>query len=210
MGWYTGLFKMIRYYGLGKASKTLLYDALLPGFVKKSFKYNDEEMSTEGAQYYRARAAMAAREVLFAYLAYQLFLTLRGVIKDNDEDDLSYAELMMMRSLVKMTNETRSLVPVPIWGKPEDYIDTFSSYTSAFKEGKTMWDIAKHSLWYANYQVTGSEHAYEVGFYQKDTDRFQEGDAKLFKDLHDISGLSNIVDVWSPYEAAKRSLKSKE
>ena len=209
-GWYTSIFKMFKYYGFGKTSKALLYDTLLPGFVKKSFKLSDEELSTEGAGYYRARAAMAGREVLAAYLCLQLYWTLRATLKENDEDDLSYSELMMMRSLVKMTNETRSLVPVPIWGKPEDYIDTFSSYTSAFKEGKTLWDIAKHSLYYFDYQLTGDEGSYELGFYQNDTPRFESGTPKLHKDLSDISGYSNMVDVFSPYEAAKSALKSKE
>jgi hypothetical protein len=153
---------------------------------------------------------MAGRELLGAYLCLQLYWTLRSMLNDSDDDDLSYAELMLMRSLVKMTNETRSLVPAPIIGKPEDYIDTFSSYTSAFKEGKTLWNIGKHSLYYFDYQLTGNEGAYERGFYQKDTDRFESGDAKLYKDFSDISGYSNMVDVASPYEAAKNALKSKE
>lgn len=210
MGWYTGLFKMFKYYGLGKASKTLLYDALLPGFVKKSFQLSDEELSSEGAKFYRGRAAMAAREMLAGYLCLQLYWTLRSILNDSDEDDLSYSELMLMRSLVKMTNETRSLIPAPIIGKPEDYIDTFSSYTSAFKEGKTLWNVSKHSLYYFDYQLTGNEAAYERGFYQRDTDRFDAGDAKLYKDLSDLSSYSNMVDVVSPYEAAKNALKSKE
>jgi len=210
VGWYVGAWRLLKYYGLGKASKTLLYDTLLPGFVKKSFKLSDEEMSTEGALFYRSRAAMAARELIFGYLALQLYWTLRASLNDSDEDDLSYAELMLMRSLVKVSNETRSLIPFPVIGKPEDYIDTFSSYTSAFKEGKILWDIAKHSWWYFNYELTGSEFAYERGFYQNDTPRFEAGTPKVVKNFSDIAGWSNIVDVFSPYEAAKTSLKSKE
>jgi hypothetical protein len=138
-----------------------------------------------------------------------LYNALRASLYDNDDDDLSYAELMMMRSLVKMSNETRSMIPMPIVGKPGDYIDNFGQFTSAFREGKTIWDGIEHGLYYVDYQFTGDDYAYQKGFYQKDTPRFEAGDAKVWKNLSDLTGYSNIVDVLSPYEAAKAALKNK-
>jgi hypothetical protein len=208
VGYWTLLGKMCRYYGLGKTTKAVLYDTLLPGFAKKNIKLSDDLM-TEEAEYYRTRSAMAAREILAGIAMLMLYNALRASLYDNDDDDLSYSELMMMRSLVKMSNETRSMIPLPIVGKPGDYIDNFGQFTSAFREGKTIWDGVEHGLYYVDYQFTGDDYAYQKGFYQKDTPRFEKGDAKIWKNLSDLTGYSNIVDVFSPYEAAKSALKNK-
>jgi len=208
MGWYVAMGKMFKYYGLGQASKAILYDTLLPGFAKKSLKLSDE-MMTEDAEYYRSRSAMAGRELLMALAFWQLYNVLRAMLYESDEDDLSYAELMLMRSLVKVSNETRSMVPMFVIGKPGDYIDNFGQFTSALKEGKTAWNLGEHAFWYADYQVTGTDFAYERGFYLRDTPRFESGDAKVMKDFSDLFGLSNMKDVFSPYEAAKTSLQKK-
>jgi hypothetical protein len=199
---------MCRYYGLGKTTKAMLYDTLLPGFIKKNIKLSDDLMTEEG-EYYRTRSAMAARELLVGVAMLMLYNALRASLYDSDDDDLSYAELMMMRSLVKMSNETRSMIPFPVVGKPGDYIDNFGQFTSAFREGKTLWDGIEHGLYYVDYQLTGHDYAYQKGFYQRDTPRFDKGDAKVWKNLSDLTGYSNIVDVISPYEAAKSALKNK-
>lgn len=206
MGWYMALGRMYQYYGLGKATKTLLYDTFLPGMIKKKINANT---GIDQSDFYRARSAMAGREILFAIAFYMLYQALRSSLYDGDEEDFTYAELSMMRALVKVSNESRSMVPMFVVGKPGDYIDNFGSFTSAFREGKTLWDLGNNAFFWANYQVTGSDFAYERGFYQRDTARFEEGDAKVLKNLYDLTGYSNIVDTFDPYEAAKANLKMK-
>jgi hypothetical protein len=205
-GWYVALGKMFKYYGWQKASATLLYDTLVPGMIKNRMNINT---GIEAGDYYRMRSAMAGREILLAVLFYMLYQALRSALYDGDEDDYNYLELSMMRTLVKVSNESRSMVPMIIVGKPGDYIDNFGSLTSAFREGKTVWDLGTNGFWYVDYQLTGSTHAFERGFYQRDTDRFEEGDAKVTKNFYDLTGISNIIDTYYPYEAAKRQLKQK-
>ncbi len=206
MGWYMALGRMYQYYGLGKATKTLLYDTLLPGLVKKKI---NADTGIEQHDFYRGRAAMAGREILIAIAFYMLYQTLRSALYDGDEEDFTYAELSMMRALVKVSNESRSMVPLFVVGKPGDYIDNFGSFTSAFREGKTIWELGNNAFFWANYHTTGSMFAYERGFYQRDTARFEEGDAKVLKNLYDLTGWSNVVDTFEPYEAAKANLKMK-
>lgn len=208
-GWYVALGRMFKYYGFGKTSKALLYDTFLPGFVKRAMPLTDSELSDEGAEYYRSRAGMAAREILFALAFYMLYQALRDMLRDSDDDELSYAELMTIRSLVKVTNESRSLVPLPIIGKPADYIDQFGQFTTALREGETLWNLSENALWYVDYSLTGSEHAYERGFYQRDAGRFEEGDAKIMKNLNDLLSISNIQDVIDPQLAAKKAVVNK-
>jgi hypothetical protein len=155
---------------------------------------------------------MAAREVLLAIAFYMLYQALRSSLKESDEEDLSYFELMMIRTMVKVSNESRSLVPAPIIGKPNDYIDNFGQLTTAFKEGKTVWDLVQNAMYYSSYELTGSEYSYERGYYQRDTDRYMEGDPKLWKNVSDLSSWSNIKDVISTegaYDAAKRATAQK-
>jgi len=204
MGFYIAVGKMYKYYGVGKATKSLLYDTLLPGFVKKKIKYDSGV-----DEYYRSRSAMAGREALGAFLFLMLFETLRSKLKESDEDDLSYAELLLFRSLIKVSNEARSMVPLPVIGKGGDYIKSFGQLTTAFREGETLWNTAENALFYMNYSLTGDDYSYERGFYQRDTPYFEEGDAKVIKNLHDLLGISNITDIFEPYQAAKTAVKNR-
>lgn len=209
MGWYTALYKMFKYYGVGTASKALLYDTFIPGMLKT----NDSNMpKDEALEYYRGRSVMAVREMLFAVACYLTYEALRAALYNGDDDDLSYSELMLMRSLVKVTNESRSLVPLPIVGKASDYIDNFSQLTSALKEGKTLWSLGENALWYTGYNLFDSEFAYERGFYQRATDMYEAGDPKVLKNFSDLTGLSNIQDQMSreaALNAAKRVTRNK-
>jgi len=207
MGYYVALMKSAQYYGLGTTAKNLLYDTFLPGLVQRKFGI---EIDTQ--DYYRGKSAKAGREILLAIAFYTIYQALRASLYDDDEEDLSYAELMMFRSLVKVSNETRSMTPVPIVGKPGDYIEQFGTFTTAFREGETMWNMINNALFYASYQTTGSEFAYERGFYQRDTDRYEEGDPKIWKNLSDLSGWSNIKDAMTAegaLTAAKAATKLK-
>jgi len=192
MGYYVALMKSVQYYGFGRTAKNFLYDALLPGLVQRKLGV---ERDTQ--DYYRGKSAMAAREILLAIAFYTLYQMLRASLYDDDEEDLTYAELMMFRALVKVSNESRSMTPVPVVGKPGDYIEQFGTFTTAFREGETVWNLVQNALFYASYQTTGSDFAYERGFYQRDTDRYEEGDPKIWKNVSDLTGFSNISDVMS-------------
>lgn len=138
-----------------------------------------------------------------------LFETLRSKLKESDDDDLSYSELLLFRSLIKVSNEARSMVPLPVIGKGGDYIKSFGQLTTAFREGETLWNTAENALFYMNYSLTGNDYSYERGFYQRDTPYFEEGDAKVIKNLHDLLGISNITDIFEPYQAAKTAVKNR-
>jgi hypothetical protein len=153
---------------------------------------------------------MAAREIMAGIAAFLLYQFLRSAVMDSDDDDLSTAELMAIRALVKTTNETRSMVIIPVIGTGDDYITQLGTFTTAFKEGQTVWKLFENSFYYSSYELTGAEFAYERGYYQRDTDRYEEGDAKVLKNLHDLSGWSNFEDAFTEQRAAaKRAVKAK-
>lgn len=202
-GWYTILFQMFKLYGPKEAFKAMVLQ-LVPKSMRDSIG-----MTTRVNSYYAPRAMMAAREVLVAFLAYILYEGIRALVMSSDEDDLSYAEMMLLKSFVKVTNESRSLAPVPVVGKVGDYIDNFGQFTNVFKEAKTLSQLADHSLFYLAYNVTGSQFAYERGYYLRDSGRYEKGDPKVLKNLSDLTGWSNIVGSYDPYKDLRQAVTAK-
>jgi hypothetical protein len=202
-GWYTVLFQMFHEYSTKEAFK-----ALVLGIVPKSLQ-NKLGIKTTVNSYYASRASMATREMLSAILFYMIYEGIRALVMSSDDDDLSYTELMLLKSLVKVSNESRSLTPLPVAGKMGDYIDNFGQFTSAFKEGKTLVQLADHSLFFLAYNVTDSPFAYERGYYMRDSGRWEKGDPKVLKNLSDLSGWSNIVGSYDPYKDLKQAVVTK-
>ena len=202
-GWYTVLFNMFQVYDTSEAFKAMAL-GVIPSALREKLG-----LTTKVNSYYMSRAAMASREVLAAVLFYMMYEVIRSIVMSSDDDDLSYAELVLLKSLVKVSNESRSLVPAPVVGKTADYIDNFGQFTNAFKEGKTFVQLMDHSLFYLMYHTTGSDFAYERGFYQRKAGRYEKGDAKVFKNLSDLSGWSNIVGSFNPYLELKQSVTQK-
>ena len=218
MGWYTAAYRMFRNYGLVKGAKTFMLDGFLslPGLSALGggkFKSAIQKSLSTGIDVsdpYRARAGMAAREILMGYLALQLYYILRASLYDNDDDDLTWAELQLYRALIKTTNETRSMIPLLPIGKPQDYVDNFGQFTTAFKEGKELFKLAENGFYYMDYTLTGDEQAYDLAFYKNKTIYFEEGDPKVLKNLYDLTGISNIIDMIDPYPRAKQQAQQKK
>ncbi len=218
MGWWVATMRMVKYYGIVKATKSFIVDGIasFPGLSAlgggKLSKGIREALPTgiDVSDAYRSRASSAARELLMGYLAMQLYIVLRAALWERDEDDeLTWAELQLYRALIKATNETRSMVPAPVIGKLQDYITTFGQFTTAFKEGETLANLLNNLYYFADYQLTGDERSYELGFYKKDTIYFEEGDPKVLKNLYDLLGISNVIDTYDPEPRAKEMTKPK-
>lgn len=218
MGWYTATRRMFRNYGIVNGAKTFIVDGLLslPGISSiggGSFKTNLQKAINTGIEVgdpYRMRAGMAAREIVVGALMLQLFQLLRASLYDDDGEDLTWMELQLYRALIKTSNETRSMIPVPNIGKPADYIDTFGQYTTAFKEGKELVKLMENTAYYTHYKLTGDAESYDLGFYKQNTIYFQEGDPKVLKSLYDLTGISNIIDMIDPYPRAKQQAQQKK
>jgi hypothetical protein len=218
MGWYVASFRMARNYGLVKGVKTFVLDGILslPGVSAlgggkfKSAIQKALDTGIEVGDPYRARAGMAAREILMGYLALQLYYLLRAALYEDDEEDLTWMELQLYRALIKTTNETRSMIPWPGIGKPQDYVDTFGQFTTAFKEGKELVKLMENSYYYMDYSLTGDTKSYDLGYYKSNTIYFEEGDPKVMKNVYDLTGISNIIDMIDPYPRAKQQAQMKK
>lgn len=213
VGYYTSMYEMFKYFGKRNAFKTLLHDTLIPNKLQDKTGFKSDIDSD-----IRGRARAAGREILYATLFYFLYQAIRAYAKAHADDDkdktglegmLTTGEYWMLGALIKVTNESRSLVPVPVIGKIDDYITNFGQLTSAFKEATTLAHLAENFIWYTGNELFDSPFAYERGYYQRATDRWEGGSPKMYKNLYDLTGLSNIEDTWDPVTSVKRNIRNK-
>jgi hypothetical protein len=192
-GWYRILYGMFKRYGLKEGMKIFL-----PG--NKSNVNN----------YYKTGAYQAGRELLTGLVMMMLYQFLRSKVysDDDDESELNWMEMQILRTFAKVTNESRSMIPVPKIGNVDTYIDSFSNFTTVFKEGKTMWKLLENSMSLMAYEMLGEEYA-ENALYQKTYGMYEEGDAKAMKNFHDLIGYDNIIGVISPEYKLKEQYKNK-
>jgi hypothetical protein len=189
IGWYRIVWDMMtKYYGFGETMKSML-----PGFV------SDKIGGTKVNDFYRTRAQRAGREVMTAFVMMLMFNALRKSIFDGDDDEeLPWLTAQFARTFAKVSNETRALVPLPLTGKMEDYVDNFTTFTTAFREGKTVAKFANNGLQWMRYQTFGGDEAYEAAYYQRKAGPYEEGDPKILKNFHDLTGYDNIMGLFSP------------
>ena len=189
IGWYRIVWDMMtKYYGFGETMKSML-----PGFV------SDKIGGTKVNDFYRTRAQRAGREVMTAFVMMLIFNALRKSIFDGDDDEeLPWLTAQFARTFAKVSNETRALVPLPLTGKMEDYVDNFTTFTTAFREGKTVAKFANNGLQWMRYQTFGGDEAYEAAYYQRKAGAYEEGDPKILKNFHDLTGYDNIMGLFSP------------
>jgi cytidyltransferase-like protein len=129
---------------------------------------------------------------------------------DDEEKELGWAALQGMRVIAKVSNETRSLMWLPAIGKADDYITNFSTFTTAFNEAKVFFSLFTNLFWYVTAGVFDWEYAKEMGFYEKRTTRYEEGQPKALANLVKLSGVENILDIFNPEPSVKELYKKKQ
>jgi hypothetical protein len=200
LGWWTGFFKVFEYYGATAGLKELI----LPAFANKNSSVD---------LYYRNKMYQARRDILTAVAFTMAYAVARSLIYSNGDDDdkeLTWAQMQSLRVLVKVSNEARSLTPIPHFGKMDDYITNFSTFTTAFSEGKNLVKLVENLGYYTGYELFDSEYMYDLGYYQRREGRYEKGDPKFFKGISKLTGIENIQDIFSPEYALKQQYQGKK
>ena len=193
-GWYRIMWDMFKQYGFKESLKSMFFG---------------KDKSTVN-EYYRTGAMQGGREMLTGLIAMMLYSYLRGLAysDDDDETELNWTQMQIMRIFAKVIAESRSMIPIPKIGNVDTYIDSFSNFTTVFREGKTVWKLAENSLSLLEYEIFGDAYA-EDALYQKKYGMYEEGDAKALKNFHDLIGYDNMVGVFSPEYKLKEQFKNK-
>lgn len=200
VGWYRIVWDMLfKYYGFTETMKSML-----PGFIA------DKVGGTKVNEFYRTRAQRAGREVVAAFMMMVLFNALRNMMfDDDDEEEMPWVTAQFARTFAKVANETRALVPLPKVGKMEDYVDNFTTFTTAFREGKTLAKFANNGINWMLYQSFGGEDFYEQAFYQRKYGPYEKGDAKVLKNFNDLTGYDNVQALFEPGYKVKEQYRNR-
>jgi hypothetical protein len=208
LGWWTAIGSIFKYYGAAEGMRALF----LPNFI------SDKLGNSAIDPYYKSKAFQARREAGRAILFTLMYVYYRSLIYNQGDDDskqLTWGQMQAMRLMAKVANESRSLVPLPYFGKTKDYITNFSTYTSAFNEAKTLETAFENMGYYMAYPLfdpegTMGQYIYERGFYQRKAGRFEAGEAKLLHDVTKLTGTENVQDLFDPSYQVKKQYQSKD
>jgi hypothetical protein len=192
MGIYTGLTRAIRNYTLRE-------------FISGLF--GGKGMN----EYYQRKSQQSVREMAVAASMYIVGRLLVGAMPDDDEDDMSFGKFVTYNALAvyaKVDMETRSLVPIPIVGGLQNYLENLSSFTNAGRDISRTIDLVNHSLFLAlvpfvNNSSDFGKYVNKEVYYQRKTKLFDKGDAKIKKDLYNLTGYMNMYELFNPEERIK-------
>jgi hypothetical protein len=119
----------------------------------------------------------------------------------------------MVAVYAKVDMETRSMVPMIIIGDLDGYLQNFTSFTNL---GRDLGNVAKmldhgFSLGMANIVDETSamgEFFDKRAYYQRNTKLFDKGEAKIKKDIMNLTGYMNLFELFEPEDRFK-NYKSK-
>lgn len=183
MGYYNALIRGLYYYRWN----------LFAGMIGK-----DDSVSP----FYAKKAFYAVREMVLASMLYVLGTFLNGMVKrlDDDEEDTIAKNIayQLLAIYIKTERETRSMVPMPVVGSLDEYINQFTDFTNFGRDITRVVKLTEHGLALGAAQVFDSETVDKAAYYQRKTGIFDKGDAKIMKDFYDISGFMNFYELYNP------------
>jgi hypothetical protein len=183
MGYYNALIRGLYYYKWN----------LFAGMIGK-----DDSVSP----FYAKKAYYAVREMVLASMLYVLGTFLNSLVKrmDDDEDDAIAKNIayQLLAIYIKTERETRSMVPMPVVGSLDEYINQFTDFTNFGRDITRVVKLTEHGLALGAAQVFNSEMVDKAAYYQRRTGIFDKGDAKIVKDIYDVSGFMNFYELYNP------------
>jgi hypothetical protein len=159
---------------------------------------------------YQHKSQMAMKELAVASAMYVMGRLLVGAMPDDDEDDSLSKTLAynLIAVYAKVDMETRSLVPMIIIGDMKNYIDNLSSFTNAGRDVTRVFDMLDHAFFLGMAQVVDDQTEFgelvnKHAYYQRNTKLFDKGEAKVKKDIMNMSGYMNLYELFNPEDRIK-------
>lgn len=195
-GYWRAITNMWRNVGPGEAMKHLLL-----GFGGLNKIGNSKANS-----YYARQAVLASRDFYVSVMLTGLSAALLALVRQRKEDDEEIGWLTgnMVQLLWGIRQETTAFTPVPMVMNVDEYIRSVSSYSTAFGDIKKIYKMTNHAFGATVglfVDEENSEFWSEVlhdHYYQRKNGQFDKGDAKLLKDMYDLTGYKNIDNIFNP------------
>ena len=201
MGYWRALALATNAYGAKEIGKHLLLGS------KKMSGRTDNKLG----QFLTRKVGQARRDMIAMLVFTVLGIMARNYVrkKDDEDEELGMLEGNAIRVLWGVKGETLSMWPVGAGG--DEYIKNFTTATTYLRELQGVKKFGSHALNYTlAMMINGGEEpdpAYDSQFYQevwKDAfygrkyGAYEKGDAKIGKDLMDLTGLKNFRNTINP------------
>jgi hypothetical protein len=213
MGYWRAMIAVARLYSVRDAASFLLVGGISKKMAQKLGSGTVNE-------FYATKAAHASRDFMASIILVSLSIMALGLVKQRQEDDeeLGMMEGALVRLIWGIKAETTSLTPIPGLGSGDEYIRNFSTITSLAGDATKLYRSIQHALAlaviipYGDEGPDAADHPilstiYEKNIYQRKEGPFEEGSAKIKKDLYDMSGLKNFHDLFFPDYRVKQMSK---
>jgi hypothetical protein len=216
LGYWRAVGQAWKYFG---PANTLKHFILGSGVAKKFGSSMDvikivdpatgKVIERQGSLYSR-KVDQARRDALAMFIMWALSMMVMSYLRKKDDDDeLGLLEGNAIRVLWGVKGETMSMFP--LGGGSDEYIRNFTSLTVFTREldaikrlGSHSWNLGL-SLMYNGGEEPDPEMdgdmAYDVwkdSHYTKKSGSWEKGDAKLVKDIYDMTGIRNFKDIINP------------
>lgn len=222
LGYWRAVAMSWKYYG---ASNTLKHFILGTKLAKKFgstvdlINVTDKSGRTVKRQgdLYTRKIAQARRDAIVMAMMTILSMIVMSYIRRKDEEDeeIGMLEGNALRVFWGTKGEVMSMFP--LGGGSEEYIRNFTSLTVYTRELNAIKRLGSHSwnLAFAMMYNGGEEPdpdidgdtAYQTwkdAFYTRKAGRFEEGDAKIVKDIEDLTGIRNFKDFFDPTDRVQQ------
>jgi len=179
------------------------------------------QTSERQGDFYSRKIAQARRDMIMMAIMSMLSMAAMSYLrrKDDDDEEISMLEGNMLRVLWGVKGETTSMFP--LGGGSDEYIRNFTSLTVYTRELNAIKRFGSHGLNYIMAMMyNGGEEpdpeydgdvAYQIwkdAFYTRKAGRFEEGDAKIVKDIEDLTGIRNFRDFFDPEDRVQQMKKN--
>jgi hypothetical protein len=222
LGYWRAVAMSWKYYG---ASNTLKHFVLGTKLAKKLgstvdlISVTDKSGRTVQRQgdLYTRKMAQARRDAMVMAMMTILSMMLMSYIRRKDEDDEEIGMLEGNAIRVFWGTKGEVLSMFPLGGGSEEYIRNFTSLTVFTRElnavkrmGSHTWNLAFAMMYNGGEEPDpdiDGDAAYQTwkdAFYTRKSGRYEEGDAKIVKDIEDLTGIRNFRDIFDPADRVQQ------
>jgi len=221
LGYWRAFAYAMQMFGVGNTMKEFLVgsDTLskigLSGGIKtyviKDPKTGKIVRSENVGDFYAKRVHHARRDAIAMALLTVLSMALYSFVKrrDDDDEELSMLEGNAIRVIWGTKGETVSMFPVGQGS--QEYIKNFTTAIPFVREFQATVRLLNHGIKYAMAMImNGGEEPdpdydselyqgiWKDAFYSRQSGAYEKGDAKIRKDIMDLTGFKNFRDIFDP------------
>lgn len=219
-GYWRMLFRANKYFGTGATLREfVLGDKFLKRLnmtgtrkmVLRDEVTNEVVKEVDAGDLYVRKIAQARRDVIAMLILTILAQMVKAMVKQKDEDDeeLGMLEGNAYRILWMTKMETTSMFPVG--GGSKEYVRNFTQGIPFVREFESGLKLINHGYSYAmamamnggvepdpDYDSFYYQEVWKDAFYSRKSGAYEKGDAKIVKDLVDMTGIKNFRDLLDP------------